>query len=110
MAIAPPLCLSGRVVPGFKRGSKELGVPTANLEMTVQNEQKVASLVPGVYCGIAVFRSSESNADDMNRLREKRGIAAGEELRFRTALSIGWNPSYDNARRTIEAFLLEEFA
>ena len=65
MPMPSPLSLSGRVVPGFKRGSKELGVPTANLEMTVQNEHKVASLVPGVYCGIAVFRSSESNAEDL---------------------------------------------
>lgn len=31
------LLLSGKVVSGFQRGSKDLGVPTANIEMTDEN-------------------------------------------------------------------------
>jgi len=31
------------------------------------------------------------------------------ETKLRTALSIGWNPSYDNNQRTIEAYILDEF-
>ena len=34
------LVLRGKVVRGFGRGSKQLGVPTANVEMTVENIEK----------------------------------------------------------------------
>lgn len=34
------LILEGKVVHGFKRGSKDLGCPTANLEMTSVNIEK----------------------------------------------------------------------
>jgi len=43
------LVLEGKVVAGFQRGSKLLGVPTANLEMTDINAAKTAKMVPGVY-------------------------------------------------------------
>ena len=44
-----PIILEGAVVHGFGRGSKQLGCPTANIEMTPENVQKTAKLVPGVY-------------------------------------------------------------
>ena len=49
MPLSPSLVLRGQVVKGFGRGSKQLGVPTANLEMTDENRLKTNNLVPGVY-------------------------------------------------------------
>lgn len=51
------------------------------------------------------FLSYESNRDE---LLEKFGENF-TQVKLRTALSIGWNPSYDNSHRTIEAYILDEF-
>ena len=88
-----PIVLEGQVVKGFGRGSKQLGVPTANVEMTEENKVKTANLVPGVYAAKAQLKVSESEAPT-------------EHL---CAMSIGWNPVYDNAEKTIEAFLVHDF-
>ncbi len=37
-----PLLLTAEVVHGFKRGSKELGIPTANLSMEQLGEESAA--------------------------------------------------------------------
>lgn len=79
--------LRGKVVGGFKRGSKQLGIPTANIEMTDENITKTKELIPGVYIGHALLNGKV----------------------YLTAASIGWNPVYDNNFKTIEAFLLETF-
>jgi len=78
--------LSGKVVHGFGRGSKQLGVPTANIEMTAENAYKTEGLIPGVYSAIASLRGRT----------------------YRCAMSIGWNPVYDNEQKTIEAYLITD--
>ena len=70
---------------GFQRGSKQLGVPTANIEMSDENKQKTAELVPGVYAALGTFNGQI----------------------YTCALSIGWNPVYDNGEKTIEVYLVE---
>jgi FAD synthase len=47
--------ITGKVVKGFSRGSKDLGCPTANIEMTEVNKMKIRDLIPGVYTGIGRF-------------------------------------------------------
>lgn len=41
--------VSGKVVTGFQRGGKQLGVPTANVEMTDENKELLENVVPGIY-------------------------------------------------------------
>lgn len=91
--LSPPLVLDGTVVKGFGRGSKQLGVPTANVEMTEENKAKTMNLVPGVYAAKASLKLDED----------------GEAREYLCAMSIGWNPVYDNAEKTIEAFLVHDF-
>ncbi|XP_003706700.1 riboflavin kinase isoform X2 [Megachile rotundata] len=81
-----PYFLSGLVVRGFGRGSKALGIPTANLE------DKVVSTLPdnfntGVYYGWA---SVDGNVHKM-------------------VASVGWNPFYKNEKKTVEVHLLHKF-
>lgn len=78
-----PLLLAATVVHGFKRGSKELGIPTANLSMDELAVDK-ADMDPGIYFGFA-------------RLDGKT---------YDTVVSVGWNPYYKNTVKTIEAHLL----
>ncbi|GLT49445.1 hypothetical protein SLA2020_229980 [Shorea laevis] len=82
-----PWYIGGPVIKGFGRGSKVLGIPTANL--STQGHSSVVSENPsGVYFGWAGL--------------SKRGV-------YKMVMSIGWNPYFNNAEKTIEPWLLHEF-
>jgi FAD synthase len=51
--LAETLVINGTVVKGFGRGSAQLGIPTANIEMSEENTAKTRNLVAGVYAGMA---------------------------------------------------------
>jgi riboflavin kinase / FMN hydrolase len=55
--------------------------------MTPENASKTDALLPGVYAAIATLNGKT----------------------YASALSIGWNPVYNNKERTIEAFLVHDF-
>lgn len=82
-----PWHIGGPVIKGFGRGSKVLGIPTANL--SAENFSDVLSEhTSGVYFGWARLSS--------------RGI-------YKMVMSIGWNPYFDNTEKTIEPWLLHQF-
>ncbi|KAL5839670.1 hypothetical protein ACOSQ4_012278 [Xanthoceras sorbifolium] len=82
-----PWYIGGPVIKGFGRGSKVLGIPTANL--SAEGYSNVLSEHPsGVYFGWAGL--------------SKRGV-------FKMAMSVGWNPYFSNSEKTIEPWLLHEF-
>ncbi|KAJ7946903.1 Bifunctional riboflavin kinase/FMN phosphatase [Quillaja saponaria] len=82
-----PWYIGGPVIKGFGRGSKVLGIPTANLSSegyaTVLSENPA-----GVYFGWAGLST--------------RGV-------FKMVMSIGWNPYFNNTEKTLEPWLLHEF-
>jgi riboflavin kinase len=82
-----PLRLRGAVVEGFKRGSKLLGFPTANLD-PASFEARVSDADVGVYFGFAQV--------------------SGGEVRP-AVLSIGYNPTFKNTKMTVETYILHEF-
>lgn len=83
-----PLRLKGEVVRGFGRGSKDLGIPTANFpESTVEGIPE--DLCAGVYFGWA-------------RL-------GGNDTVYPMVMSIGWNPFYHNTKKTAETHILHQF-
>ena len=51
-ALSPRVLLAGTVVAGFGRGSKELGVPTANLDVGALGAA-LDKIAPGIYFGWA---------------------------------------------------------
>jgi hypothetical protein len=79
----------GKVVPGFKRGSKLLGVPTANIDMTQEIKDTLKTVCTGVYFGCLKFKGDK------------------ESDLFRGVLSIGYNPYFENSTKTIEVFLID---
>ncbi|ONI01411.1 hypothetical protein PRUPE_6G138200 [Prunus persica] len=82
-----PWHIGGPVVKGFGRGSKVLGIPTANL--STEGYGSLLSEHPsGVYFGWAGL--------------SKRGV-------FKMVMSIGWNPYFNNTEKTIEPWLLHNF-
>ena len=82
-----PHRLTGKVVEGFKRGSKQLGWPTANLDPAAFESRFDAS-TEGVYVGWAAIR-------DPTLPEEAQAV-------HKAVLSMGWNPTYtDVKQRTV---------
>jgi len=84
-----PIKLSGRVVTGFGRGSKELGIPTANIPP--EGLSAYPSLASGVYYGFAGLSLPDSDSV------------------YPAVLSIGYNPFYKNDTRSVEIHILHYF-
>ncbi|KAK8488217.1 hypothetical protein V6N13_120024 [Hibiscus sabdariffa] len=82
-----PWCIGGPVIKGFGRGSKVLGIPTANLS-TKGHSSLLSEHPSGVYFGWAGLST--------------RGV-------YKMVMSIGWNPYFNNTEKTIEPWLLHEF-
>lgn len=82
-----PWFIGGPVIKGFGRGSKVLGIPTANLS-TEGYSGLLLEHPSGVYFGWAGLSD--------------RGI-------YKMAMSIGWNPYFGNSEKTIEPWLLHQF-
>ncbi|XP_040375496.1 bifunctional riboflavin kinase/FMN phosphatase isoform X2 [Rosa chinensis] len=79
--------IGGPVIKGFGRGSKVLGIPTANLS-TERYSALLSEHPSGVYFGWAGLPT--------------RGV-------FKMVMSIGWNPYFNNTEKTIEPWLLHDF-
>ncbi|XP_075067103.1 riboflavin kinase [Mixophyes fleayi] len=87
MSALPYYC-RGEVVRGFGRGSKELGIPTANFpEHVVDNLP--ADLTTGIYYGWGC-------------------VGNGGEV-YKMVMSIGWNPFYKNTKKSVETHIIHEF-
>ncbi|KRK03075.1 putative riboflavin kinase [Drosophila yakuba] len=82
-----PLFAGGEIVRGFGRGSKELGIPTANFPLEVVKSLP-ESLPTGAYYGWA-------NVDN--------GPV------HKMVLSVGWNPFYNNKEKSVETHMLHDF-
>nr|XP_014097050.1 putative riboflavin kinase [Bactrocera oleae] len=82
-----PFFTSGEIVHGFGRGSKELGIATANFPLEVVKALP-AEITLGIYYGWA-------NVDngDVHKM----------------VISIGTNPYYDNQEKSMETHILHKF-
>ncbi|XP_069817923.1 riboflavin kinase [Dendropsophus ebraccatus] len=86
MSALPYYC-SGEVVRGFGRGSKELGIPTANFPEHVVDSLP-ADLTTGIYYGW--------------------GCVANGDV-YKMVMSIGWNPFYKNTKKSVETHIIHQF-
>ncbi len=91
-----PLRLKSRVVHGFKRGSKQLGFPTANLHVpTIQSQ--IEGLKKGVYFGWA----------KVNFKDKRLGEHFGKHPR-KVVVNVGERPSFeDGTNLTIEVHIMD---
>lgn len=89
------ITLEGKIVSGFQRGSKQLGIPTANIEMTEENSKKIKKLINGTLFGRMSFKTNKKN---------NKNIEINKK--YKSVLSIGYNPTFNNQTKTIEVFLI----
>ncbi|KAI9818935.1 MAG: riboflavin kinase [Pycnora praestabilis] len=90
-----PLKLNGKVVKGFGRGSKELGIPTANIPIAGLSVGGHKDVESGVYYGWAGLGGKEEFG--------KQGKV------YPMVMSIGWNPFYKNTVRSVEVHIMHKF-
>jgi len=79
------------VVRGFGRGSKALGIPTANFEQHVIDHLP-DTLPTGIYFGWA-----------------KVDLQGKGNKIYKMVTSIGWNPFFNNERKSMETHILHQF-
>ena len=79
-----PIRLTSRVIKGFGRGSRELGIPTANMSREDIGKAVFDGLEPGIYWGCG---------------------GVGDTV-YDAAISIGYNPTYNNKEKTCEPHLI----
>ncbi|EAW13824.1 riboflavin kinase [Aspergillus clavatus NRRL 1] len=95
-----PVRLSGPVIKGFGRGSKELGIPTANIPAEELAEHP--DLQVGVYYGVVALDPAKFQYHgDASRKGEDSQAAI-----LPAVLSIGYNPFYKNKTRSIEIHIM----
>lgn len=82
------LRIRGEVVRGFGRGSKQLGIPTANVDAAALRSA-LAEAVTGIFAGWA-------------------SVGASREV-YPMCMSVGWNPVFANREKTCEPWLLHDF-
>lgn len=110
--LAKPLKFSGVVTKGFQRGSKLLGVPTANIPIDNPDDKQqkvdVEELGTGIYFGWAkLFKSKATATDGPGDDGEEDDFV---NVPYKTVVSIGWNPYFKNKQKTIEPYIMHNFA
>lgn len=108
-----PITLKGIIERGYGRGSKLLGFPTANIQITHENEQALVGMSTGVYFGFGVVTPTEKEEGNSSdgcpaELRASLERPHGYTV-HKVAVSIGKNPSFKNENKTIEAHIIHKF-
>ena len=113
-----PLRLSGPVIKGFGRGSKELQIPTANIPIAGLSVGGCEGVESGVYYGFASLNlpphSPSPPSPSSSPTAPDTSTAGAEDLKrenvFPMVMSIGWNPFYKNEVRSVEVHIVHDFA
>lgn len=95
-----PIRLISKVVRGFGRGSRDLGIPTANLSrQDLQCSVYFDDLPCGIYWGFAKVETASTSSPD--------NVPPSSSV-YKAAISIGFNPTYHNTCKTIEPHLIAD--
>ncbi|KAH8897061.1 riboflavin kinase [Thozetella sp. PMI_491] len=105
-----PLRMEGKVISGFGRGSKELGIPTANLPVDSSVTPWIADIKSGVYFGWAALRLPAAHPNQATADSAESAQASSSFSLYPMVMSIGYNPFYKNTVRSAEVHVLHQFA
>ncbi|KAK5046400.1 riboflavin kinase [Exophiala bonariae] len=103
-----PIKLQGPVIKGFGRGSKELGIPTANIPP--EGLSAYPDLQSGVYYGFVGLSRPPINNDTTGSTSDSTASTRSSSVEiYPSVLSIGYNPYYKNTVRSVEIHILHDF-
>eukprot|EP00985_Skeletonema_marinoi_P026819 scaffold21158_cov69-Skeletonema_marinoi.AAC.1 len=98
-----PIRIVSKVVRGYGRGSKDLGIPTANVsrDNLTCSIGSFDELPTGIYWGYAriIADGSSDDGGENKNGQENNNKISGREV-YTTAVSIGYNPTYNNKEKT----------
>lgn len=95
-----PLLMSGKVQTGFGRGSRELGIPTANLPV---DGPQAASWIPSIASGVYFGWASLAVPDEGKTWEDGKTFQV-----WPMVMSIGYNPFYKNTVRSAEVHVMRK--
>lgn len=84
--------ISGHVVKGFGRGSKQLGIPTANVD-AMSVSKAIPASVTGIFLGWASVTHPTNSTPGV----------------YKMCCSIGFNPMFQNKEKSCEPWILHDF-
>ncbi|KAJ3516807.1 hypothetical protein NLJ89_g897 [Agrocybe chaxingu] len=104
------IAMEGRVISGFGRGARDLGIPTANLPVDDELTPWIANIKSGVYFGWASLRLPSSHPNQP--ATTSSGTTTTTTMGFSVhpmVMSIGYNNFYNNTTRSAEVHVLHKF-
>lgn len=120
-----PVTCDTLVIPGFGRGSADLGIPTANIPQQAFDSLETIGSETGVYFGWAAVYSASTASDqsevEIPRLGKSdktvlqsfgKRLSPNDEAGkvFPMVMSVGWNPFYGNKKKSAEIHIIHKFA
>ncbi|KAF8937056.1 putative riboflavin kinase [Dissophora ornata] len=121
-----PIKMSGTVIKGFGRGSKDLGIPTANLPEDAMETQE-QHMVTGIYYGwaqVVVKNKPDCTSTTTDKSTEEATETETVESDssstsslathcpatvYPMVMSLGWNPFYKNEKKSAEVHIMHNF-
>jgi len=107
-----PIYVQGKVTKGFGRGSKDLGIRTANFSKELV-ESLPSELETGIYYCWAQVCYDKNNSELTPPAGEKLPAKQPEHYSCTKVLpavmSVGWNPFYNNTTKSMETHLIHDF-
>lgn len=109
-----PISQESSVMSGFGRGSSELGIPTANVDVSPE----INALEPGIYFGWSRILPDADSAPTKHKRHDGKEVLFNngvslEELDLKVlpmVMSIGWNPFYQNKEKAAEVHIIHKFS
>ncbi|KAJ5414103.1 hypothetical protein N7509_000730 [Penicillium cosmopolitanum] len=99
-----PIRLSGPVIKGFGRGSKDLGIPTANIP--ADDLDNHPDLKTGVYYGVVALAPIQHTTENGHGNGNGSAETNSRDTILPAVLSIGYNPFYKNTVRSVEIHVM----
>lgn len=109
-----PIVVHDEVLTGYSRGSSELGIPTANINVT----SALDTLAPGIYFGFLRVKPRAHKSPEFIKNQANQEVhfdygasLKGQDLQtHEMVMSIGWNPFYNNTCKAAEVHIIHQFS